>query len=61
MLPGFIDPHVHLNDPGLTNSEDFYTGTCAAAAGGVTTVLEHPLTSPLPATEDAFVSKKKNW
>ena len=57
--PGFIDPHVHLNDPGLTNSEDFYTGTCAAAAGGVTTVLEHPLTAPLPATEDAFVSKRK--
>ena len=27
VLPGFIDPHVHLNDPGLTNSEDFYTGT----------------------------------
>ena len=39
VFPGFIDPHVHFNDPGLTNSEDFYTGTCAAAAGGITTVF----------------------
>ena len=58
VLPGFIDPHVHLNDPGLTNSEDFYTGTSGAAAGGVTTVLEHPLTFPLPATLEAFAEKK---
>ncbi len=59
VLPGFLDPHVHLNDPGLTNSEDFYTGTCAAAAGGVTTVLEHPLTFPLPDHRSAFLEKKK--
>lgn len=59
VLPGFIDPHVHLNDPGLTNSEDFYTGTCAAAAGGVTTVLEHPLTFPLPDNLKAFNEKKE--
>ena len=58
VLPGFIDPHVHLNDPGLTNSEDFYTGTCAAAAGGITTVLEHPLTFPLPDNLKAFNEKK---
>lgn len=58
VLPGFIDPHVHLNDPGLTNSEDFYTGTCAAAAGGITTVLEHPLTFPLPDNLKAFSEKK---
>lgn len=58
VLPGFIDPHVHLNDPGLTNSEDFYTGTCAAAAGGITTVLEHPLTFPLPDNLKVFKEKK---
>ncbi|WP_425756387.1 allantoinase AllB [Ihubacter sp. rT4E-8] len=59
VLPGFVDPHVHLNDPGLTNSEDFYTGTCAAAAGGITTVLEHPLTFPLPDNLAAFEEKKE--
>ena len=59
VLPGFIDPHVHFNDPGLTNSEDFYTGTSAAAAGGVTTVLEHPLTFPLPDNLKAFNEKKE--
>lgn len=59
ILPGFIDPHVHLNDPGMTNSEDFYTGTCAAAAGGVTTVLEHPLTFPLPDNPEAFNEKRR--
>ena len=31
ILPGFIDPHCHMRDPGLTQKEDFYTGTCAAA------------------------------
>lgn len=59
VFPGFIDPHVHLNDPGLTNSEDFYTGTCAAAAGGITTVLEHPLTFPLPDHLQSFNEKKE--
>ena len=49
VFPGFVDPHTHLNDPGLTNSEDFYTGTCSAAAGGITTCLEHPLTIPTSA------------
>ena len=58
VFPGFIDPHVHLNEPGLTNSEDFYTGTCAAVAGGITTVLEHPLTFPLPDNLKAFLQKK---
>ncbi|MCL5797625.1 MAG: amidohydrolase family protein, partial [Patescibacteria group bacterium] len=41
-LPGFIDIHVHLRDPGQTNKEDFYTGTCAAIAGGVTSVFDMP-------------------
>ncbi|MDO8639653.1 MAG: amidohydrolase family protein, partial [bacterium] len=42
ILPGLIDPHVHLRDPGQTEKEDFYTGTCAAIAGGFTTILDMP-------------------
>lgn len=41
-LPGLIDIHVHLRDPGQIQKEDFYTGTCAALAGGVTTVFDMP-------------------
>lgn len=42
ILPGLIDPHVHLRDPGQTYKEDFYTGTSAALAGGFTTILDMP-------------------
>ncbi len=41
-LPGLIDPHVHLRDPGQTQKEDFFTGTSAALAGGFTTLLDMP-------------------
>lgn len=41
-LPGLIDIHVHLRDPGQTHKEDFLTGTSAAIAGGFTTVLDMP-------------------
>jgi carbamoyl-phosphate synthase/aspartate carbamoyltransferase/dihydroorotase len=41
-LPGLIDPHVHLRDPGQTDKEDFLSGTSAALAGGFTTVLDMP-------------------
>ncbi|MBI2028760.1 MAG: amidohydrolase family protein [Candidatus Levybacteria bacterium] len=41
-LLGLIDPHVHLRDPRQTHKEDFYTGTCAALAGGFTTILDMP-------------------
>lgn len=41
-LPGLIDIHVHLRDPGQTYKEDFYTGTCSALAGGVTAVFDMP-------------------
>ncbi len=44
-LPGLIDIHVHLRDPGETHKEDFYTGTSAALAGGVTTVFDMPTKS----------------
>ncbi len=46
VLPGAIDSHVHMREPGLTEFEDFQTGTAAAAAGGVTTILEMPNTIP---------------
>ena len=41
-LPGLIDGHVHLRDPGATHKEDFSTGTAAALAGGVVAVLDMP-------------------
>ena len=45
-LPGLIDIHVHLREPGQTHKEDFSTGTAAALAGGITTVLAMPNTNP---------------
>jgi allantoinase len=45
--PGFVDSHVHFADPGFTDREDFGTGTAAALAGGVTTVVEMPNTNPI--------------
>ncbi len=45
-LPGLIDPHVHLREPGATYKEDFDSGTCAALAGGITMVLAMPNTKP---------------
>lgn len=49
LLPGIVDTHVHINEPGRTEWEGFATATQAAAAGGVTTVVDMPLNS-LPAT-----------
>ncbi len=46
LLPGAIDVHVHMREPGMAAKEDFYTGTLAAAFGGVTTVLDMPNTRP---------------
>jgi allantoinase len=48
VLPGVIDSHVHFRDPGRPDREDFYTGSLAAAAGGVTTFCEMPLAIPPP-------------
>jgi len=50
IFPGAIDPHVHFDDPGYTEREDFYHGSCAAASGGVTTVIDMPCTSVPPVT-----------
>ncbi len=46
MMPGFIDPHVHLRDPGMTHKEDFLTGTTSAVHAGVTCVFDMPNTRP---------------
>jgi dihydroorotase (multifunctional complex type) len=46
VFPGFIDSHVHFRDPGAPQKEDFLSGTRAALAGGVTTVLDMPNTQP---------------
>src|SRR5512143_1097924 len=45
-LPGLIDPHIHLREPGATHKEDYDSGTCAALAGGFTMVLAMPNTKP---------------
>jgi dihydroorotase (multifunctional complex type) len=47
VLPGLIDVHVHLRDEGKAYKEDFYSGTAAAAAGGMTTVLDMPNNNPV--------------
>lgn len=53
-LPGFIDVHVHLRDPGATHKEDFSSGTAAALAGGVTMVLAMPNTNPSIIDRESF-------
>lgn len=59
ILPGLVDPHVHLNEPGRTDWEGFATGTAAAAAGGVTTLIDMPLnSSPVTTSVEALVAKR---
>lgn len=50
VMPGLVDTHVHINEPGRTDWEGFETATRAAAAGGVTTLVEMPLNSIPPTT-----------
>ncbi|TFK84933.1 allantoinase [Polyporus arcularius HHB13444] len=58
ILPGIVDAHVHLNEPGRTDWEGFWTGTRAAASGGVTTVVDMPLNSIPPTTSVANLEAK---
>ncbi|PKC04751.1 allantoinase [Rhizophagus irregularis] len=60
VMPGVIDAHVHLNEPGRTQWEGFETGTKAAAAGGVTTVIDMPLNSIPPTTSVSNLQEKIN-
>ena len=57
LLSGFIDPHVHFRDPGLTAKENFKTGSLAAAHGGFTTVIDMPNTVPKTNTYKALKEK----
>ncbi len=57
ILPGLVDSHVHVREPGLTEKEDFSTATQSAAAGGVTTIMCQPTTLPPTATEKAFLER----
>ncbi|KAL6298879.1 allantoinase [Sparassis latifolia] len=59
VLPGLVDAHVHLNEPGRTDWEGFWTGTRAAASGGVTTVVDMPLNSIPPTTTVAHLEDKR--
>mgnify|MGYP000862268641 FL=1 len=58
ILPGGIDPHVHFRDPGMTQKEDFGTGSASAVCGGITCVLDMPNTKP-PALDADSVRDKK--
>lgn len=58
LLPGLVDAHVHLNEPGRTEWEGFETGTKAAASGGVTTVIDMPLNAIPPTTTVSGLEEK---
>lgn len=57
VFPGFIDSHVHFRDPGASAKEDFFTGSCAAAAGGFTAVCDMPNVTPCTSTATALTAK----
>jgi allantoinase len=59
LLPGLVDTHVHINDPGRAEWEGFATATAAAAAGGITTVVDMPLNSVPPTTTAAHLDVKR--
>ncbi|SFD99242.1 allantoinase [Actinacidiphila alni] len=60
LLPGLVDTHVHINDPGRTEWEGFATATAAAAAGGITTLVDMPLNSIPPTTTTAHLTVKQD-
>ena len=59
LLPGLVDTHVHVNEPGRTDWEGFESATRAAAAGGVTTIVDMPLNSIPPTTTVAALEEKR--
>ena len=59
LLPGLVDTHVHVNEPGRTEWEGFATATLAAAAGGVTTLLDMPLNAIPPTVDVAALDVKR--
>jgi allantoinase len=59
LMPGLVDSHVHVNEPGRTDWEGFATASAAAAAGGVTTIVDMPLNSIPPTTTVAALDAKR--
>lgn len=59
VLPGAIDTHMHIREPGNPEKEDFLTGTAAAAAGGVTTVCQMPNVNPMPHNVESLNESKR--
>jgi dihydroorotase len=59
LLPGAIDAHVHFRDLGEVYKEDWYSGSCAAAAGGVTTVVDQPNTKPGTCDAHSYFAKQR--
>lgn len=59
LMPGLVDSHVHVNEPGRTEWEGFASATAAAAAGGVTTIVDMPLNSIPPTVNVAALQQKK--
>lgn len=59
ILPGLVDSHVHVNEPGRTEWEGFETATLAAAAGGATTIVDMPLNSVPPTVDVAALEAKR--
>ncbi len=59
LIPGLVDTHVHVNEPGRTEWEGFATATRAAAAGGVTTIIDMPLNSLPPTVDVAALELKR--
>jgi allantoinase len=57
LLPGGVDPHVHIRYPGGPHRETFSTGTAAAAAGGITTIIEHPISAPPPFSKEILLNR----
>src|SRR5215471_16816437 len=60
VMPGLVDTHVHVNEPGRTDWEGFRTATAAAAAGGITTIVDMPLNSiPAVTTMKGLEAKRR--
>jgi allantoinase len=59
LIPGLVDTHVHVNEPGRADWEGFATATAAAAAGGVTTIIDMPLNSIPPTVDCAGLAAKR--
>jgi dihydroorotase (multifunctional complex type) len=59
VLPGIIDTHAHTREPGYVNKEDFFTASCAAAVGGITTMIDMPNVEPPTDSVEAYLSKRE--